>query len=138
MDPRYIVATPKYNPTRTWTAEGALGLGGPCFAIYPVESPGGYQLVGRSLPIFDLDARNAAFKDSPFLLRAGDRVTFERVEEERLEAMWEDVRADRYTYDIEDGSFDVGAYLEWLPEVKDEAAERRRRWAEASAATPIP
>jgi urea carboxylase len=138
MDPRYIVATPKYNPTRTWTAEGALGLGGPCFAIYPVESPGGYQLIGRSLPIFDLDARNSAFKDSPFLLRAGDRVTFERVEEEELERMWEDVRTDRYTYEIEEGSFDVGAYLEWLPEVKDEAAERRRRWAEASAATPIP
>jgi hypothetical protein len=65
-------------------------------------------------------------------------VTFERVEEEELDSMWEAVRADSYTYEIEDGSFNVGAYLEWLPEVKDEAAERRRRWAEASAATPIP
>jgi urea carboxylase len=138
MDPRYIVATPKYNPTRTWTAEGALGLGGPCFAIYPVESPGGYQLIGRTLPIFDLQARNSAFRESPFLLKAGDRVTFEQVEEDELDAMWEDVWADRYVYEIEDGTFDVGAYLEWLPEVREEAAERRRRWAEASAATPIP
>jgi urea carboxylase len=138
MDPRYIVATPKYNPTRTWTAEGALGLGGPCFAIYPVESPGGYQLIGRTLPIFDLEARNSAFAESPFLLRAGDRVKFEQVEEGELDQMWEDSRADRYRYEIEDGTFDVGAYLEWLPEVKEEAAERRRRWAEASAATPIP
>ena len=138
MDPRYIVATPKYNPTRTWTAEGALGLGGPCFAIYPVESPGGYQLIGRSLPIFDLEAHNSAFEESPFLLRPGDRVKFEQVEEEELDRIWEDVRADRYRYEIEEGTFDVGAYLDWLPEVKDEAAERRRRFEEASAATPIP
>jgi urea carboxylase len=138
MDPRHIVATPKYNPTRTWTAAGALGLGGPCFAIYPVESPGGYQLIGRTLPIFDLEARNSAFEESPFLLKPGDRVTFEQVEEDELDAMWEDMWADRYVYEIEDGSFDVGAYLEWLPEVREEAAERRRRWAEASAATPIP
>jgi urea carboxylase len=138
MDPRHIVATPKYNPTRTWTAEGALGLGGPCFAIYPVESPGGYQLIGRSLPIFDLDGRNSAFEESPFLLRPGDRVTFSQVSEEELEEMWEEVRADRYEYSVEEGSFDVGGYLEWLPEVREEAAERRRRWEEASAATPIP
>jgi len=138
MDPRYIVATPKYNPTRTCTAEGALGLGGPCFAIYPVESPGDDQLIGRTLPIFDLEARNSAFEESPFLLRAGDRVNFEQVEEEDLDQIWEDSRADRYAYEIEDDTFDVGAYLEWLPEVREEAAERRRRWTEASAATPIP
>ena len=46
IDPRHVVVAPKYNPTRTWTPEGAVGLGGPCFAIYPVESPGGYQLLG--------------------------------------------------------------------------------------------
>ena len=40
LDPRDAVFVPKYNPTRTWTPEGALGIGGPCFAIYPVESAG--------------------------------------------------------------------------------------------------
>ena len=57
VDPRYTVVVPKYNPTRTWTAEGAVGLGGPCYAIYPVESAGGYQLFGRSLPVYDLQGR---------------------------------------------------------------------------------
>jgi urea carboxylase len=50
LDPRFALFAPKYNPTRTWTAEGAVGIGGPCVAIYPVESPGGYQLFGRTLP----------------------------------------------------------------------------------------
>ena len=41
LDPRHAVVAPKYNPTRTWTPEGAVGVGGPCWAIYPVESAGG-------------------------------------------------------------------------------------------------
>ena len=138
MDPRYIVSVPKYNPTRTWTAEGTLGLGGPCFAIYPVESPGGYQLLGRTLRIFDLKHGNPGFGDSPFLLRPGDRVSFYQVEEEELLVDWERIEAGEYTYEIEDSPFDVGAYLDWLPEVADEAAERRRRAEQAWAATPVP
>jgi urea carboxylase len=138
LDPRETVFVPKYNPTRTWTPEGALGIGGPCYAIYPVESAGGYQLVGRTLPIYDLQARNAAFRENPLLLRAGDRVQFHRVEEDELLQLFEDVRADRYHYRVEDGTFDVGAYLEWLPTIADEAEERRVRREAAAAATPVP
>ncbi|NKX51193.1 carboxyltransferase domain-containing protein, partial [Arthrobacter deserti] len=60
LDPRRVLFAPKYNPTRTWTAEGAIGLGGPCYSIYPVESPGGYQLLGRTLPVYDIQQRNPA------------------------------------------------------------------------------
>jgi urea carboxylase len=138
VDPRHTVVVPKYNPTRTWTAEGAVGLGGPCYAIYPVESAGGYQLFGRSLPVYDLQARNAAFRENPLLLAPGDRVTFHRTSEEELLEIWEDVRADRYRYQIEEQHFDVGAYLRLRAEVSDEAEERRRRLDEASAGTPVP
>ena len=138
LDPRDACFVPKYNPTRTWTPEGALGIGGPCYAIYPVESAGGYQLLGRTLPIYDLQARNAVFRENPLLLRAGDRVKFHRVEEGELLQLFEDVHADRYRYEIEEGSFDVGAYLDWLPTITDEADERRRRREEAAAATPVP
>jgi hypothetical protein len=48
------------------------------------------------------------------------------------------VHADRYRYEIEEGSFDVGDYLDWLPTIADEADERRRRREEAAAATPVP
>jgi urea carboxylase len=138
IDPRHVLVVPKYNPTRTWTPEGAVGLGGPCFAIYPVESPGGYQLFGRSLPVYDLQARNSAFRDDPLLLRPGDRIRFHRVDEDALMALWEEVRADRYVYEIEEQRFDVGDHLATVERLRDEAAERRRRREEASAATPVP
>jgi allophanate hydrolase subunit 1 len=138
IDPRHVVVVPKYNPTRTWTPEGAVGIGGPCYAIYPVESPGGYQLFGRSLPVYDLQARNAAFREDPLLLRPSDRVRFHRVDEDELMSLWEDVRADRYRYEIEEETFDVGAHLESVERTRDEAEERRRRREEASSNTPVP
>jgi urea carboxylase len=138
LDPRETVFVPKYNPSRTWTPEGAVGLGGPCYSIYPVESAGGYQLLGRTLPVYDLAGRNAIFRDDPLLLRPGDRVRLHRVEEDELLALFADVHADRYRYDREDGVFDVGAYLEWLPSVAAEAAERQARREQAAAETPVP
>lgn len=138
LDPRDAVFVPKYNPTRTWTPEGALGIGGPCWAIYPVESAGGYQLVGRTIPIYDLARRNEAFRENPLLLRAGDRVQFHRVEEDELLVIWDDVHADRYRYRIEEGTLDVGAYLAWADQVKDDAEERQRGREQAAAATPVP
>jgi hypothetical protein len=65
-------------------------------------------------------------------------VSFHQVEEDELLADWEKIEAGEYTYDIEDSPFDVGAYLEWLPEVADDAAERRRKSEAAWASTPVP
>jgi urea carboxylase len=138
LDPRYVAVVPKYNPTRTWTPEGAVGLGGPCYAIYPVESAGGYQLLGRSLPVYDLQGRNAVFRENPLLLRPGDRVRFHRVEEDELLALFEDVRVDRYAYEIEERALDVGAYLESLERHREEAERWRRAREEAAAGTPVP
>lgn len=139
VDPRHVAVVPKYNPTRTWTPEGAVGIGGPCFAVYPVESPGGYQLFGRSLPVYDLQRRNSAFRGDPLLLRPADRVSFYRVSEDELMSLWEEVRADRYVYHRdEDAAFDVGAYLQFAERIGDEADEARRRREQAAAAAPVP
>jgi allophanate hydrolase subunit 1 len=136
LDPRDTVFVPKYNPTRTWTQEGAVGVGGPCWAIYPVESAGGYQLVGRTIPIYDLQRRNDDL--TPLIFRAGDRAKFYRVEEDELLQLFEDVRANRFRYQVEDRPFEVGAYLDWTEEIKDEAEERQRIREEAAAVTPVP
>jgi allophanate hydrolase subunit 1 len=138
LDPRETIFVPKYNPTRTWTAEGAVGVGGPCIAIYPVESAGGYQLFGRTIPIYDIRQRNSVFRESPLFMRPGDRIQFHRVEEAELLQTFEDVHADRYRYRIEDSPFDVGAFLDWLPTIADEAEERRQRREAAAAKTPVP
>ena len=93
LDPRYAIVTPKYNPTRPWTPEGAVGIGGPCVAIYPVASPGGYQLFGRTIPIFDLQQRNPAFRDNPILLKPADRIRWVRVTDEEVTFTWKDYAA---------------------------------------------
>ena len=66
---------PKYNPARTFTEEGTVGLGGAYMCIYPMDSPGGYQLVGRTLPIWNTWGRVEPFSpDTPWLLRIFDQV----------------------------------------------------------------
>jgi len=139
LDPRFAIVTPKYNPTRPWTPEGAVGIGGPCVAIYPVASPGGYQLFGRTIPIFDLQQRNPAFKDNPILLKAADRVQWVRVTDEALEAIREQVYAGTYRYKIVGyESLNVKSYLKFLESVKPEVAAFQRRQAEAVKQVAIP
>jgi urea carboxylase len=48
IDPRHRLLSSKYNPARTFTAEGTVGIGGMYMCIYGMDSPGGYQLIGRT------------------------------------------------------------------------------------------
>ena len=138
LDPRETVFVPKYNPSRTWTAEGAVGLGGPCYSIYPVESAGGYQLLGRTLPVYDLAGRNEIFRDDPLLLRPGDRVRFHRVEEDELLALFEEVRADRYRYDRGRASSTWASTSNGCRPFRTRPRAVRARREAAAAETPVP
>ena len=80
LDPRHRLLTSKYNPARTFTAEGTVGIGGVYMCIYGMDSPGGYQLVGRTLPIWD---RNSSAEE-PWLLKPFDQVSFYQVTELEL------------------------------------------------------
>ena len=72
---RHRLVVPKYNPARTVTPEGAVGLGGAYMCIYPMDSPGGYQLIGRTLPIWNTFGRVGPFSPAkPWLLRNFDQV----------------------------------------------------------------
>lgn len=53
LDPRQRLLGNKYNPSRTYTERGAIGLEGMYICIYVTSSPGGYQLVGRTIPIWN-------------------------------------------------------------------------------------
>ena len=138
LDPRYAVVIPKYNPTRPWTPEGAVGIAGPCLAIYPVPSPGGYQLIGRTIPIYDAQQRNPAFADNPILMKPGDRVTFTTVTDDELIALREQVYDGTYQYQIEDGELVVGEYLAFLDSIEPESRAFRERQQEAAEKTPVP
>lgn len=59
---------------RTRVPQGSVGLAGLQTAVYPFETPGGWQIIGRTpIRMFDPNA------DPPHLLQAGDLVRFERV-----------------------------------------------------------
>lgn len=128
---RAPLSVPKYNPTRAWTPEGAVGLGGPCLAVYPMQAPGSFQLLGRTLPIYDLLARNRVFHGDPFLLRAGDRVCFTRVEEAELLRLREQALEDRYTYRIEDAPLAVTDHLGGADAAHEWDGAADRAWDEA-------
>ena len=59
LDPRHRLVTTKYNPARTWTPENAVGIGGAYLCIYGMEGPGGYQFVGRTVPVWNRFRRTA-------------------------------------------------------------------------------
>ncbi len=81
LDPRHRLVSTKYNPARTWTPANAVGIGGAFLCVYGIEGPGGYQLVGRTVPVW----RDG--EDPPWLLRHFDQLRFELVTEQRLQEL---------------------------------------------------
>lgn len=65
------IATPRRSSPRTAVPAGSVGIGGEQTGVYPLESPGGWNLIGRTpLRIFDLEREPAT------LLATGDCVRF--------------------------------------------------------------
>jgi urea carboxylase len=127
-DPRDRLLTSKYNPARTFTAEGAVGIGGVYMCIYGMNSPGGYQLVGRTLPIWSKFINNPAFvAEQPWLLRLFDQIRFYPVSEEELERMRADFRVGDKIIRIEETEFDLFRYLGFLEEQKESISQFRRK-----------
>ena len=77
LDPRCRLTAPKYNPPRTFTPRGTIGMGGGQTAIYPVDGPGGYQIFARTpVPIWDAQQRLPQFQSQRWLLQPTDRLKF--------------------------------------------------------------
>ena len=69
------LATPRLSAPRKHVPERSVGIAGTQAGLYPLASPGGWRLIGRtSLKLFDPEAA------PPPLLRMGDRVRFVAVE----------------------------------------------------------
>ncbi|CAB5517259.1 Carbamoyl-phosphate synthase large chain [Achromobacter anxifer] len=128
IDPRHRLLTSKYNPARTYTAEGTVGIGGVYMCIYGMDSPGGYQLVGRTLPIWNKFLKNPVFQDGkPWLLRFFDQVRFYPVTEAELDVLREDFREGRATVRIEEEVFDFAEHQRFLAEHADSIAAFQTR-----------
>ncbi|GMM35850.1 bifunctional urea carboxylase/allophanate hydrolase [Saccharomycopsis crataegensis] len=120
----------KYNPSRTFTPNGTVGLGGMYMCIYTMESPGGYQLIGRTIPIWDKlslgsHSTGADGKEQPWLLTPFDQIEFYPVSEEELEVLTEQTNNGKFKIDIEDSVFDHKEYMEWIQEHSTEIEKVR-------------
>ncbi len=68
------IAVPRLASPRTCVPRGSVGIAGRQTGIYPLDSPGGWQLIGRTdLKMFEPKS------DPPVLLQPGDLVTFRSV-----------------------------------------------------------
>ncbi len=133
VDPLKRLNVPKYNPARTYTAAGTVGLGGSFTAIYPLESPGGYQMYGRTIPTWDSFGIMPPFSpDQPWLLNMFDQVTFDLVTEDELLECRRLALSGKYKYNITDTIFDMSKQNENAAKRAKEIREMHQRQKEAS------
>lgn len=108
LDPRHRLVTTKYNPARTWTPPNAVGIGGAFLCVYGMEGPGGYQLVGRTVPIWH------AGDDPPWRLRHFDELRFEPVAAEQLAELRAASDAGTWAPRVEPGGFSLAEHERFL------------------------
>lgn len=91
------LATPRLENPRTVIPAGSVGIAGKQTGIYPIDSPGGWQLIGRTpLAVFD------PLRNPPTLVEAGDWVRFEPVGEAEFDAILSAAKAG--TYELKTGT----------------------------------
>lgn len=73
------IATPRKPTPRAKVEEGSVGIAGKQTGIYPLPSPGGWQIIGRT-PLCLFDPK----KTGPFLLKSGDTVKFYAITKEEF------------------------------------------------------
>jgi KipI family sensor histidine kinase inhibitor len=85
------LATPRLATPRQLIPGGSVGIAGEQTGIYPLDSPGGWQLMGRTpLNVFDAGRRE------PFLLAAGQYLKFVPIGEDEYRRVAEAVAAGGY------------------------------------------
>jgi urea carboxylase len=110
-DPRHRLVTTKYNPARPWTPQNAVGIGGAYMCIYGMEGPGGYQLFGRTIQVWNTHRETPPFAPGhPWLLRHFDQIRFFEVTTEELDDARERFLHGQYELRIEPQRFSLAEY----------------------------
>ena len=94
------IATPRLKTPRVLIPAGSVGIAGKQTGIYPIDSPGGWQLIGRT-PVKLYDAQ----RDTPILLDAGLHVKFVPIDENEYKRIQSRIELGKYhcrTYVKED------------------------------------
>jgi len=94
----HAIAAPRLPTPRKRTAAGSVGIAQELTGIYPVESPGGWRIIGRTpLRLFD------TAKQPPHLFAPGDLVRFVPVSEQEYQEVLSDVLRGKYRVKVEPG-----------------------------------
>ena len=90
------IATPRLKEPRVKIDGGSVGIAGEQTGIYPLDSPGGWQLIGRTpLKLYDAE------REKPVLLEAGQYIIFRSISHKEFD---ETAKA------VEDGSYKYVTY----------------------------
>ncbi|MGJ9457896.1 5-oxoprolinase subunit PxpB [Oceanobacillus sp. CF4.6] len=90
------IAAPRLSNPRPKIPLGSVGIAGEQTGIYPLESPGGWQIIGQTpVKIYDPN------RETPILLRAGNYVRFLPINAEEFVAIEKDIEAGNYIPHIE-------------------------------------
>ena len=91
------IATPRLKSPRVKIEGGSVGIAGEQTGVYPVASPGGWQLIGRPpLKVYDSE------REKPVLLEAGQYIKFRSVTEDEYKKIEKQVEDGTYSYVIYD------------------------------------
>lgn len=89
------IAAPRLSSPRKKIPAGSVGIAGSQTGMYPSETPGGWQLIGRTpLKLYD------PLKEPPVLLNAGDYVRYVSITEEEYTEIQKQVEQDSYKVNV--------------------------------------
>ena len=91
--------TPRLEVPRVRIEAGAVGIGGAQTGIYPLPSPGGWQIIGRS-PLRPYDAE----REPAFLYAAGDSIEFEAISPDEYAEIEAALQAGTYEYRMKEAN----------------------------------
>ncbi|MBU9719942.1 MULTISPECIES: 5-oxoprolinase subunit PxpB [Bacillaceae] len=114
------IATPRHEVPRVKVQAGSVGIAGSQTGIYPLDSPGGWQIIGKTpVPLFNIsnfpkphhdphfqlkgtEHQEGAYHSSfPVLIRAGDTIRFTEIDEQEFDFIMSEVQAGSYQPMIE-------------------------------------
>ncbi|MGN1074476.1 MAG: 5-oxoprolinase subunit PxpB [Eubacteriales bacterium] len=96
LDP--AIAVPRLSSPRTRIPAGSVGIGGEQTGVYPLDSPGGWRLIGTT-PVKPYDPG----REEPIMYRAGDYIRFVPVEEREFLDIRAQVEAGEYRVTVREG-----------------------------------
>lgn len=87
------IATPRLKAPRTKISGGSVGIAGSQTGIYPIDSPGGWQLIGKTpLKLYDPERK------TPILLKSGNYIKFVPISKKKYASIEEQIKNGTYKY----------------------------------------